>query len=105
MLLGATHAISHQNFVVWLDLVVMSATQSEVKVYDHAGNREYGIFANLREEEFGKVLTLISGLDQWAGECITGRITCGIFYMTMPGGRGRVLKNPSCVGHFRDIGH
>ena len=101
MLLGATHAISRQNFVVWLDLVVMSATQSEVRVYDHAGNREYGMFANLREEEFGEVLTLISGLDQWAGECITGRITCGTFYMTMLGGRGRVSQKPILCGPFQ----
>jgi len=96
LLLGATPAQSKLAFVNWLDSIVAGIASIDPRVYDLEGMKQDGIYQGLRLEEFGSVLSLISGLYQWGTECFIGKVSCGTFYMTMTEGQ----EQPVTCGPF-----
>ena len=102
MLLGPTPAQSKLALCNWLDLIVTRAARDEARVFNLNGVRQHGVYHRLRQTEFGVILGLLSNLHQWETECSTATapVSCGTFYMTIPGGRGGMTQQAIICGPF-----
>ena len=101
VLLGTTAAESKQHLVDWLDAVVSSVAATDTRVFDHRGHKVDGEYTGLRYNEAQDILSKLSGLSEWAADCITNRYSCGTLLVTTSGGRGNSSTSPILCGPFQ----
>jgi len=60
------------------------------------------MYHKLRQTEFARILGQISNLNQWGTECSESipPVSCGAFYMAVPGGRGGLTLEQVVCGPF-----
>ena len=101
MLLGTDAAESRRNLITWLDDVVMSRIGIDPRIEDHSRNKVPGRYTQLRQNELLKIQKALSGLIQWACECIQHQLSCRQFCVTTSGGRGGTLEECTLIGPFQ----
>ena len=101
VLLGATATQSKENLLEWLDTIVLSVATTEVLVYDHRRQRLEGEYCGLRSNEVNTIISRISGLLEWAAECVQHQWSCGTLLVASMGGHGNLTTNPLLIGPFQ----
>ena len=99
---GLTAAQSKTALCNWLDALVTGITTVDPRVYNCAGAREDGMYHKLKQTEFARILAQISNLNQWGAQCSESipPVSCGPFYMIIPGGRGGITLEQVFCGPF-----
>ena len=59
-MLGTTAAESKQNFMEWMDNLIMSLASEQSKLYTLSDERKQGTFVNLSNQEFGKIIAKLT---------------------------------------------
>jgi len=97
---GSTPALSKTALCTWLDNLITGIAKEDPKIYNNSGIREDGTYHLLKQTEFGKIIRLLTNLHQWTAECNAVPVSCGSFYMVIPGGRGGITKEQITCGPF-----
>ena len=100
VILGGTPAQSKIVISTWLDSIITAVARAEPRMFSNHGNRQHGLYQNLQQDELAEILRLISGLNQWASECLAANCSCGVFNMVVPAGQGRKTLTPITIGPF-----
>ena len=99
---GPTPALSKRALCTWLDAIVSRIAKGDPRVFGLGRTRHDGIYHQLKQAEFAIILSLLSNLNQWGGECSAppAPVSCGTFFMTVPGGRGGITQTQIICGPF-----
>jgi len=99
---GASPALSKAALCTWLDNIDTQIAHDEPRVFNNSGQRQHGVYHNLKQRECVKVIGLISTLRKWGSECSSAPapVSCGSLFMTVPEGRSRVTQEQLEIGPF-----
>ena len=105
VLLGTTAAESKQHLVDWLDAVVSSVAATDTRVLDHRGHKVDGEYTGLRYNEAQDILSKLSGLSEWAADCITNRTGTVVEHHWSPPREDVAIHPPAqcCVDPSRNV--
>ena len=99
---GANAAHSRQLFQQWMDNVVAMMTTTNTLVHTVTGQKEWGLFHNIRGEEFDQLTGLLSQvMVQWGSECTIHNHTCGRLYYVRGIGTGSLTITQHVFGPFQ----
>lgn len=85
----------------WVDDLVSSVGTERCKVFTLSGVHDWGNFANLTDQQFLKVLSKLSKLQQWTADIINHNYSCGALLAITGGGIGGVSQQGIFLGPFQ----
>ena len=93
--IGATPAQSK-----WMDGIAVKWAGSQCLVKDLDGNREHGLYHQMRGHELSNFIAEISVLQLWGFDCINNAVSAGKVYEVQPGGVGSLCMIHTWIGPF-----